>query len=216
MTKKTNGKKLGEIHLFEEKKENLTEMENFILSNQKKDLWNIYKDCLEKYASELVFFQMFTKNNKTNKEILEKAIKDRKIKLQKQFLNEFYFVSTPSEKNMEKYMLEKVNTKMILEYIQNSPVFEDRKNFWITKNLLEKISDLKEKYRKIGYNMLEDTEKKLEMEMEPEDRKKIKLQYYMQQKSLTSEWRKIYMKYSKKALKSRYRLAKKYAFLVSD
>lgn len=175
--------------------EKLSIEQKFILENQNRDLKKASKQKLsiELFARELVFFDLLIKENKVNKKILELDILKKKDKLCKSFINEFYYINTPNEKNYEKQLIEKLTNKIILEYIENSYTWLDKKDLEQIKNTIEKLIELKEEYRKIWFENIDDIEK---------------------QKEQVKEYRKIYQKEIQKQLKARYRLAKKYKFLI--
>ena len=185
-------------HLYnsQNESESLTIEQKFILENQKRDLKKASKQKLsiDIFARELVFFDLLVKENKANKKILELDILKKKDKLCKSFVNEFYYVNTPNEKNYEKLLIKKLTNKIIIEYIENSYSWLDKKDIEQIKNTLKKLEEIKEDFRKNWFENIEDINK---------------------QKESIKEYRKIYQKEIQKQLKSRYRLAKKYNFLYN-
>lgn len=195
--KQTPKKTLWSITLFDEQPlENVSNDLQFIIENQKQDLKKTSKLNLDRFSKELVFFDLFMKNNKVNKSILTKAIEYNKNKICKQFINEFLYVNTPNEKNYEKKLIEKITNKMIIENIENSYDKNDKKDIENIKSTLEKLNELKNEYRLKAYEKLNSV---------------INIE---NQKQLAKDYRKTYQALIQKQLKSRYRLAKKYNFLV--
>jgi len=176
--------------------EKLTIEQKFIFENQKRDLKKASKQKLsiDIFARELVFFDLMMKENKANKKILELDILKKKDKLCKSFINEFYYINTPNEKNYEKLLIEKLTNKTIIEYIENSYSWLDKKDLEQIKNTIKELEELKEEYRKIGFENIQDIE---------------------EQKKQVKEYRKTYQNKIQKQLKARYRLAKKYNFLYN-
>lgn len=196
--KKAKTSKLQNFGLFKSSNEldKLTLEEKFIYENQKRDLKKASKQKLsiDIFARELVFFDLMTKENKINKKILELDILKKKDKLCKSFINEFYYINTPSEKNYEKILIEKLTNKIILEYIENSYNWLDKKDLEQIKNTIKELEELKEEYRKIGFKNIDNIE---------------------EQKKQVKEYRKTYQNKIQKQLKARYRLSKKYNFLYN-
>lgn len=196
--KQTPKKTLWKIVLFENQtpENELTPDLQFILENQKNDLKNDWQLTLDRFSKEFVFFDLFMKNNKVNKSKLTKAIEYNKNKICKQFVNEFLFVNTPKEKNYEKLLIEKITNKFIVDYIKSSYNKIDIKDITNIEKTLEKINDLKNEYRQKAYEKIDSV---IDIE---------------KQKQLTKDYRKAYQKYIQTQLKSRYRLCKKYSFLI--
>lgn len=198
LTSNVKTSKLQNFGLFEKSNDldKLTLEQNFIYENQKRDLKKASKQKLsiDIFARELVFYDLLIKENKVNKKILELDILKKKDKLCKSFVNEFYYVNTPSEKNYEKLLIEKLTNKIILEYIENSYNWLDKKDLEQVKNTIKELEELKEEYRKIGFENINDVKK---------------------QKEQVKEYRKTYQNKIQKQLKARYRLAKKYNFLYN-
>lgn len=207
-------KKLWEVKLYEENIESLSNEEKF-LDNFQKKLLQCNKVNIESLAREITFHDIFQKENKVNKKVLENEVKQNKIRLGKQFINTFYLVDTPSPKNYEREYIEKLTNKTILEYIRKWG-YNDKKDLHIVENLLKKLEDIKEIYRKIGYSKMKKTMEILEDTPILEDKKEIKRRYYKDLELVSKDYKKIYKKYKEKQVKSRYRLCKKYHFLVEE
>lgn len=124
LTSNAKTSKLQNFELFEKTNDldKLTLEQKFVYENQKRDLKKASKQKLniDIFARELVFYDLMTKQNKVNKKILELDISKKKDKLCRSFVNEFYYVNTPNEKNYEKLLIEKLTNEIILEYIENS------------------------------------------------------------------------------------------------
>ena len=193
---KKQASKLATVKLYDVKQEELNEQENFILENQKRDLKKASKQKLniDLFAKELVFYDLLMKENRVNKRILELDLQKKKDKLCKSFVNEFYFQNTPNEKNYEKLLIEKLTNEFIIDYIKNSYSENDRIDIDSIEKTIEALQEIKEEYRKIWFENIEDSKK---------------------QKEIVSEYRKNYQKFMQKQLKARYRLNKKYSFLVA-
>ena len=170
--------------------ENLSEFEKFVFENQKHDLKTKAKLTIEKFSKENVFFDIFQKQNWLNKKYLQYNTQAKKQKLLKEFINEFYFVNTPNEKNFEKKLIEEITNKIIIDYIKNSYNASDINDLENIQKTLENIEQLKEEIRKTAFENIE------------------------QQKQAKKEYRKTYQKEIQKQLKARYRLNKKYSFLI--
>lgn len=170
--------------------EKLNEFEKFVFENQKHDLKTKSKLTIEKFSKENVFFDIFQKQNWVNKKYLQFNTQAKKQKLIKEFVNTFYFVNTPNEKNFEKKLIEEITNKIIIEYIKNSYNASDINDLENIEKTLENIEQLKEEIRKTAFENIE------------------------QQKQAKKEYRKTYQKEIQKQLKARYRLNKKYSFLI--
>lgn len=193
---KKQASKLATVKLYDVKQEELNEQENFILENQKRDLKKASKQKLniDLFAKELVFYDLLIKENRVNKRILELDLQKKKDKLCKSFVNEFYCINTPNERNHEKLLIEKLTNEFIIDYIKNSYSENDRIDIDSIEKTIEALQEIKEEYRKIWFENIEDSKK---------------------QKEIVSEYRKNYQKFMQKQLKARYRLNKKYSFLVA-
>ena len=148
------------------------------------------KLTIEKFSKENVFFDIFQKQNWLNKKYLQYNTQAKKQKLLKEFVNTFYFVNTPNEKNYEKKLIEEITNKIIIDYIKNSYNASDINDLKNIEKTLENIEQLKEEIRKTAFENIE------------------------QQKQAKKEYRKTYQKEIQKQLKARYRLNKKYSFLI--
>lgn len=182
-----NSLKNFQATIYKVENDTLTPEQFFILENQKHDLKTKNKLTVEKFSKELVFFDLLLKEqNSINKKYLQYNTQNKKQKLLKEFISEFYYIDTPKEKNFEKLLIEKLTNKYIIDYIKEL----DSIDLDSIKNTIENLEDIKEDIRKTAF---EDIEK---------------------QKQAKKEYRKIYQKNIQKQLKARYRLAKKYSFLI--
>ena len=158
---KKQASRLADFTLYNVKQEQLNEQEQFIAENQKRDLKKASKSKLsiDLFARELVFYDLLIKENKVNKKILELDLQKKKEKLCKSFVNEFYFVNTPNEKNYEKLLIEKLTNEFIIEYIKNSYSENDKIDIDSISQTIDILQEIKEEYRKIWFENIEDSKK---------------------------------------------------------
>lgn len=182
---------LWKITLYWNNEEKLTESEKFIFQNQMRDLKNKKQITIETFTKESVFFDLFMKNQKINKKILSKAIADKKTRLSKQFKSCFELIETPSDKNYEKRLIEKLNNKFIIDAIKKNSV-NDKKDIEAISLEMKNIEYLKQ------YMKMKNIDN-LSKEM---------------QEKLVNLYKKIYKKKLDKTLKARKRLERKFNYLV--
>ena len=193
----------------------MTVDEEFVLKNQKSDL-NCQKVLwLDLYARELTFFDLFLKSNKIDKKILYEDIKKSKFKLTREFVRSLDYEDTPDPKNYEGLLIEKLTNKIIIDTIKKGS-YEDKKDFYIVKNLIKHLDKIKEEYRQKGIEVLNKYNKILEDTKTKEEKREARRQYKEELTQIVNTHKKIRWKYSKKQLKSRYRLWHKYYFLTMD
>lgn len=170
----------------------LTDFEKQVLTSQEYELKR-KKTWIDLYSQELVFYDLFMKNQVINWKKLDLFIEWKKASLSKHFKNEFYNIDTPNEKNYEKLLIEKLTDKIIIDTIKNSYSWQDKIDIDSIEKNLELLEDLKEEYRKIWYEYIED--------------KKC-------QEQTVKEYRKARKNLTDKNLKAKYRLCKKYKYLI--
>lgn len=224
---KTKKSQLWKITLFENQPiENQlkNDFEKMIFENQKNDLQKIKNQkqkTLIDYWLEKIFFDLFLKNQLVNKKILKKDIEKQVFILSKRFLIDFDILDNKniSEKNYEKKLIEKISNKMIIDYIKKS----DKKDFYVVKNLLEKINQLKNQLKitwieKIDFynSLIKNMKKQSNIKMSSKLWKSIKKQVKKDIDFSIENYHKLYEKYFQKKLKSSKRLSKKYWFLIDD